>query len=210
MGGGKFVCFLDVEEIFVWLGKRTRIRINSSYSQAHKTFWGKWSLHWKPAVDGSIQSTLHTKSLTVTQAAIISGTDGLKCVWNKNVPLKIASFSWRLLQDKIPTIINLWRRSAYNPNFSTKCVLCGKNDESSEHLFFLSEFAAAVWEEWYSWFGCSTAAAGTMMIHFENHSSLKPRKSSEIWTECGIAQSGTFGFLETQSYSEGSNLHLRK
>jgi hypothetical protein len=49
---------------------------------------------------------------------------------------KVAVFSWQLLQDRLPTRHNLWKRGVITDVDATRCVLCGLESESVDHLLF--------------------------------------------------------------------------
>ncbi|GLU12194.1 hypothetical protein SLE2022_288940 [Rubroshorea leprosula] len=60
-------------------------------------------------------------------------------IWNSTVPLKVSAFVWKLLQDRIPTGESLLKRgmAGGEPHFA--CIFCGKQIESTSHLFFTCE-----------------------------------------------------------------------
>ncbi|KAJ0878916.1 putative reverse transcriptase zinc-binding domain-containing protein [Helianthus annuus] len=64
----------------------------------------------------------------------LSFTDlGLEFEWNKWCPIKVNFLVWRLIQDRIPTVIALQRRNVHLP--STQCKLCHEEEETTLHLF---------------------------------------------------------------------------
>ena len=58
-----------------------------------------------------------------------------EAIWKSPTPTKVVAFSWQLLHNRIPTRLNLARRNALPLESSTTCVLCGRGEESSSHLF---------------------------------------------------------------------------
>ncbi|KAL8481959.1 hypothetical protein ACS0TY_028195 [Phlomoides rotata] len=88
-------------------------------------------------------------------------------IWNKCVPLKTAAFSWKLIQDRIPTMWNLLQRDAFNPNYSLKCRVCGKFDEGTTHLFFDCWSAQVVWKKVNFWFDLGTLSSASGKDHLE-------------------------------------------
>ncbi|KAL8508286.1 hypothetical protein ACS0TY_018757 [Phlomoides rotata] len=79
--------------------------------------------------------------------------DKLKIVWNNSVPSKIAAFTWKVLQDRILSILNLLKRGSYNTNYSKKCKICGLEDEDTKHIFFECSAAKSVWSRIFNWLG---------------------------------------------------------
>ncbi|KAL8482942.1 hypothetical protein ACS0TY_025841 [Phlomoides rotata] len=98
--------------------------------------------------------------------------DKLKIVWNKSVPTKIASFSWKVLQDRIPSILNLLKRGSYNPFYSKYCKTCGNEDEDTDHIFFDCTAAKSVWFRVHHWLGHSYRNTTKGQEHLEEFTSL--------------------------------------
>ncbi|KAL8547686.1 hypothetical protein ACS0TY_007127 [Phlomoides rotata] len=91
---------------------------------------------WKLSKNGCYSAKSAYLELDRRKSDDSASSAALGIVWNKNVPLKISAFSWKLLQDRVPTMWNLLQRGAFNPNYSLKCRVCGKFDEDTNHLFF--------------------------------------------------------------------------
>ncbi|KAL8532344.1 hypothetical protein ACS0TY_008806 [Phlomoides rotata] len=79
-----------------------------------------------------------------------------KIIWNKLVPLKTITHSWRFLWDRLPTKINMLRRNILNSQSNLKCVLCNNKEETAKHIFFECEMSHKVWMHCYRWLGFST------------------------------------------------------
>ncbi|GAU13879.1 hypothetical protein TSUD_262060 [Trifolium subterraneum] len=60
----------------------------------------------------------------------------LKRLWKNNVPSKISIFGWRLLLDKLPTRETLFSKGILNNTNVRNCVLCSREIEDIQHLFF--------------------------------------------------------------------------
>ena len=58
------------------------------------------------------------------------------------VPLKINTFVWKLIRDRLPTLLNLSSRGIPT---QTSCPLCNSDAESSTHLFLLCPCTRACW-----------------------------------------------------------------
>ncbi|KAL8484562.1 hypothetical protein ACS0TY_027024 [Phlomoides rotata] len=134
-----------------------------SYSEEEDS----WS--WSPAPNGSYSVKSAYKA--IEDSNTISSPQGniLGGIWSKMVPLKVSAFSWRMVQDKVPSILNLQQRGAFIPSFSTSCRLCGSVDEGTDHLFFECHHSRLIWGKIYNWFGIENPAAGTKLVHFKNH-----------------------------------------
>ncbi|KAD6794467.1 hypothetical protein E3N88_05363 [Mikania micrantha] len=69
--------------------------------------------------------------------------------WNGWIPLKINTFAWRLLHNRLATKDNLVLRGLLGG--SNVCSMCGALEESAIHLFTACPVANMVW----SWLaGC--------------------------------------------------------
>ncbi|KAK9991674.1 hypothetical protein SO802_026659 [Lithocarpus litseifolius] len=79
-------------------------------------------------------------------------------IWGVKVPLKINTFVWKLIQDRLPTLLNLNNRGI---PIQTACPLCNSDVESSTHLFLLCPFTRACWH------------GLTLAVHFTDFSSFK-------------------------------------
>ncbi|KAL3647239.1 hypothetical protein CASFOL_008207 [Castilleja foliolosa] len=102
-------------------------------------------------------------------------------IWVKGVPLKVKAFSWKLIQDRIPTIANLIKRGAYNPNFDKDCKLCGEGEENTKHLFFDCDWSRKIWEKVYYWGNFEVRGQGSFMEHFSFHCDLVTSSKKNYW-----------------------------
>jgi hypothetical protein len=73
-------------------------------------------------------------------------------LWKCGAPSKVCVFSWKLLLDRIPTKVNLWKRGVIEFQH-INCVLCGSVLESSVHLLLHCDISAKVWYEIMRWLG---------------------------------------------------------
>ncbi|XP_045791439.1 uncharacterized protein LOC123886145 [Trifolium pratense] len=65
-------------------------------------------------------------------------------VWHKQVPLKVSILAWRLLQDRLPTKVNLASRGILSST-ATSCVSGCGGVESVHHLFLSCEIFGSLW-----------------------------------------------------------------
>jgi len=85
-------------------------------------------------------------------------------VWNKEVPLKINFFVWRLLRNCIPIMDNLIRRQTLRPKVHLCVGSCGKH-EDIDHLFFSCDFFRRIWYGISSWLGFTTVHPARVSDH---------------------------------------------
>jgi len=86
--------------------------------------------------------------------------------WHKQVPQKVSIVAWRLLQDRLPTKINLQRRGIAQVT-DTRCVSgCGK-EETTSHLFLHCHVFGAIWQHIRSWIGVSGADTDNVTDHIQ-------------------------------------------
>jgi len=110
-------------------------------------------------------------------------------VWHKLVPTKVSLFSWRLLQDRIPTRSNLVRWHVLQPNDNFCVGGCGLT-ETTDHLFLGCGFFERVWFLVYHWLGVSFVSLGYIKDHYSQFIQLAglPRSThfylKVIWLAC--------------------------
>ncbi|CAJ2629018.1 unnamed protein product [Trifolium pratense] len=92
-------------------------------------------------------------------------------IWNKSIPSKVSCLVWRLLQNKIATKDNLFRRGVIGQGSLMCCSGCG-TEESVFHLFFECPIFAGIWYDVSKWMGISTALHKEGMNHLEQFEGL--------------------------------------
>jgi hypothetical protein len=75
-----------------------------------------------------------------------------KKLWKCAAPSKVRAFAWQLLQDRIQTKENLYKRRMLQLDQQT-CVMCNRCIESASHLFLHCDYAAKVWYALTKWLG---------------------------------------------------------
>ena len=71
-----------------------------------------------------------------------SRTLSTQCYWNRNIPVKISIFMWRLFRRALPFPEALLR---FGLNLVTVCPFCWNSQISMEHCFFSCDVTLAVW-----------------------------------------------------------------
>ncbi|RHN58033.1 putative reverse transcriptase zinc-binding domain-containing protein [Medicago truncatula] len=75
-------------------------------------------------------------------------------IWHKQVPLKVFIVAWRLLKDRLPTRINLFRQSIVQVA-GVMCVAGCGHEESATHLFIHCDVYSSLWQHIRAWSGGS-------------------------------------------------------
>jgi len=86
-------------------------------------------------------------------------------VWHKQVPLKVSILAWRLLHDRLPTKLNLFRRGIIQ-HTDVSCVAGCGFDESATHLFLHCASFGSIWQHIRNWLGISGVDLLTLHGHF--------------------------------------------
>jgi len=73
-------------------------------------------------------------------------------IWNKEVPLKISLFAWRLLHDRLLTTDNLIKRHILHLNAHLCVGECGMIEDVN-HLFLSCDFFGKLWYGISHWLG---------------------------------------------------------
>ena len=92
-------------------------------------------------------------------------------LWNKQVPLKVFVFVWRLLHNRIPTKDNLIHRRII-PIDDTACIGGCGSSETSDHLLFRCDHFDMVWHRIYQWLGISFIVPASIRDHLHQFGHL--------------------------------------
>ncbi|GKV39902.1 hypothetical protein SLEP1_g47602 [Rubroshorea leprosula] len=138
---------------------------------------------WAHSKDGTFSTNSAYQILTRETRSEQHGME-LQNVWNKLIPNKISAFSWQLLQDKIPTKLNLHKRGIIPALEDCKCALCGREAENTSHLFIHCNFAWHLWNACFKWWGYIHVLDKDCWKVFQQHPNpLRRAKWKEGW-EC--------------------------
>ena len=74
----------------------------------------------------------------------------IKMLWNPTVPTKVGFFAWEVWWGKILTMDQLKKRGF---SLTNRCVFCGKDEESLEHLFIHCPKVWCMWTAIFYWSG---------------------------------------------------------
>jgi len=101
-------------------------------------------------------------------------------LWQAKAMPKVLTTTWRILIDRFPNRVNLFRRGV--PMTSTLCALSNLLEESSQHLFLECSFAQQVWSRCYRWIGILGVQNKDLMNHFMNfHLTHLSSQHNQIW-----------------------------
>ncbi|KAF1893310.1 hypothetical protein Lal_00001766 [Lupinus albus] len=110
-------------------------------------------------------------------------------LWRSKAPLKVTTFAWRLLQDKIPSKEALSRRGVSFPmGDGLSCPFCNDHPESSAHIFSSCFFTYTVWQLFYNWLNISVALHKSPIHNFIYHMGMvKDKKRWSLWSVLWLA-----------------------
>ncbi|KAL0001429.1 hypothetical protein SO802_015210 [Lithocarpus litseifolius] len=103
-------------------------------------------LCWKYSNEGhyEVKSAYQilVKDNSVTQGPTLQQKGAWNQIWSVKVPLKLNIFVWKLMRDRLQTMLSLFNRGISSLNL---CPLCNEESESTTHLFLLCPFTRACW-----------------------------------------------------------------
>lgn len=74
---------------------------------------------------------------------------GISTIWNRFFPIKINTFMWRLILDRLPTIMDFVRRGVEIDSFL--CPYCLEVQENVNHIFLNCNLAHQQWLKLTPW-----------------------------------------------------------
>jgi len=86
-------------------------------------------------------------------------------LWNKDIPLKVVLFAWRLFRDRLSTKDNLFRHGVIDHD-SRMCVSGVGSLKNSSHLIMHCRGFGLVWNFIYRWIGISMVTPCYVVDHF--------------------------------------------
>ncbi|GKV11754.1 hypothetical protein SLEP1_g22978 [Rubroshorea leprosula] len=110
----------------------------------------KWE--WRHSKDGLYSTSIAYAILTIEERGPVE-TKFFKRVWNPVLPSKIVAFNWKVMMDRIPTKLNLFKRGVIKDMEDGKCTLCEVEDEDINHLFFNGNVVRWLWVACAKWWG---------------------------------------------------------
>ncbi|MCI03802.1 hypothetical protein A2U01_0024843, partial [Trifolium medium] len=97
--------------------------------------------------------TVLENALGVSVQSSVVSNKALTKVWKSLAPSKVIAFSWQLLQDRIPTRQNLFRRHVIKDLSNTLCIFCESTIELVDHLLVTCDLSSLMWYSVVRWLG---------------------------------------------------------
>ncbi|GKV48357.1 hypothetical protein SLEP1_g55180 [Rubroshorea leprosula] len=159
---------------------------NVQISQGCKDFW-----EWVHSKNGKYSTNSAYTLLTNDERDAAEKTTFIR-IWNPILPSKISAFNWQLLQDRIPTKMNLLSRGIIEDIGECKCGICGEEEEDSKHLFLRCSMVRWLWMACAKWWDIKVTMELDCWNTFRNPESEQKEKciregwdciwSSLVWT----------------------------
>jgi len=179
--------------LFVWeeeLVGELKLLLHSEALQVDKEDMWLWKLE-----TSHVYSVCSAYKLLIVQPPAVN-VMSVSSLWNKDVPLKVVLFAWRLFRDRLPTKNNLLCHGVISVDAISCAAGCGL-EKSSEHLFLHCNIFGAIWHNIYKWLNVSSVfpfAVGDHFIQFTTLGGLAKAHQSilqvlwfatlwEIWKE---------------------------
>ena len=118
---------------------------------------------WKADPSG-VYSTRSAYKFMITPSSPAFDLRSSSLLWKLKIPPKAAVFTWRLLQDRLPTRANLLRRNVIIQDIV--CPLCGLDQEEVGHLFFNCKRIVGLWWESMTWVQVHGPLPASPVDHF--------------------------------------------
>jgi len=103
--------------LLVWEARECSDLLTNIILQSSISDMGLWYLHASQSYN--VTSAYYYLTLTLN----VGEADHPKSIWNKEVPLKVSLFAWRLFRNRLPTMDNLSRRHILQHIW--RSTLCG-------------------------------------------------------------------------------------
>lgn len=85
------------------------------------------------------------------------------------VPPRVHAFLWRLIKNKLPTRVNLRRRSIKLGVYSIQCPFYDVKEENLEHVLICCPRVEGIWKGCCNWLHIRTALPKCDNMHFSQH-----------------------------------------
>lgn len=184
-------------------------QLKADIQHVHLSQIGQDSWRWKHTSSG-VFSVKSAYQLLVSES---TSTDKqvYNLIWGSKVPTKVAAFCWKLVQNKIPTMVNLQKRGVQLGGGSNRCPFCSSKDETEDHLFLLCAQSAKIWKSCDQWWNISTARAATTKDHLLQHRDLvNGSRLKEVWVQIWITIIWSIWIKRNNVIFRGMNFNLHR
>lgn len=99
--------------------------------QDTKDFWS-----WKHSSNGRVYCTKVAYAISDSvSAGVQQHVKVYKMLWKSHAPRRVQVIVWKILQQKLPTKVDLQANHVIPDNVVIRCVFCGNDDEDIVHIF---------------------------------------------------------------------------
>ncbi|XP_071713453.1 uncharacterized protein [Rutidosis leptorrhynchoides] len=111
-----------------------------------------WKWHW------DCSGTFNTSEMSkrIHEKLLNSSLQDLETVRNKYVPKKIEIFAWRSIRKRIPTRVELDKKSIDLD--SVRCPICDDDLETVDHALVFCKFASDIWLKVFEWWNLNAVS----------------------------------------------------
>jgi hypothetical protein len=131
----------------------------------------------------------------LTTSGIPSASGMFDDLWNKQIPLKVSVFVWRLLRNRLSTKDNLIRRHIILID-DTSCIGGCSSSETTDHFFFRCDHFGMVWHRIYQWLRISFIVTASVRDHLHQFVHLAGLPQSTHSFSDGNLDGYCLGYLE--------------
>ncbi|CAM8979776.1 unnamed protein product [Rhodiola kirilowii] len=102
-------------------------------------------------------------------------------LWSGIAPPKVEMLVWRTYLDSLPTKMTLCRRRVLRREQDLQCVLCGGDQESTDHLLIQCVWSGRLWACCYRWWGERWSSPESVKILLESWEDRgRPRAANRL------------------------------
>ncbi|XP_057425637.1 uncharacterized protein LOC130719002 [Lotus japonicus] len=141
----------------------------------------EWKFTWRRGLRGRELGWLDILLNTINIGCLREGRPD-RWLWEPGEEgvYSVKAFVWRMLLNRIPTKVDLRRRSAIPAAANLLCSLCNIEEESCDHLFCTCARSLDVWLAVHRWFGFVTAVPSSSKSLFSQFSFLARNKKQRL------------------------------
>lgn len=133
-----------------------------------------WS--WKHSSNGAYCTKV---AYAISDSVSTAGAIGVqqqvkvyKMLRKSHAPRRVQVIVWKILQQKLPTKVDLQSNHVIPNNVVIRCVFCGNDDEDISHIFFNCQFSTELWGKFHRQLKGSIVHCSSSSSHFIRHLKL--------------------------------------
>ncbi|XP_057458163.1 uncharacterized protein LOC130748928 [Lotus japonicus] len=164
---------------------------------------------WTWSLEGAGVYSVNSSYLFLQEKELGERDSVLASIWSVPAPSHVRAFAWRMVQNRVPTRDNLFRRQVLGTEDDLLCPLCHQTGETSRHLFFSCPISLSIWYFCYAWRGLDAVLPSTPSEHFLQFPMSGRPKSQQvgelaIW----LAATWTIWTMRNRIIFQGATLEL--